>query len=874
MKIICLVCCLFIAVQSFARHGKGGFITYQYLGTGSATNTSQYQVTIAHYVDCNSPNLIETNVYLGIFDGATGSLVKTVTIPITSQETVQKISFNPCINPTPTVCFFYITYVTTVELLNNTGGYVLADQECCRINGIVNISNSSSYGITNTNSIPGIINNVSYRTNNSAVFAQKDTVVICFNAPFVYDFSATDADGDSLSYAFCAAKAGATSGMRQPNPPAPPPYSDLPYQSGYTAEAPLGNNVKIDSRTGIITGTAPSTRGTYVLSVCVSEFRNGIQIGSTKKEVHVTVADCSLTAASLKTSYVNCDNFIFTFQNETTASNIDSYYWDFGVGNSATDTSTLPTPTFTYADTGTYPLKLKVSTINGCSDSADAIVKVYPGFAPGFTASGSCYQSPFLFNDTTYVRYGSIDNRNWDFGDLSSTTDISSAKNPAYQYPSPGTATIVLNVTSSKGCSGSFSKIITINDKPAIYLPFTDTLICSIDSLPLLVQTNSASYTWRPLYNIINPNSASPVVFPKDTTVYTVIVNEKGCIDSGHVTVNVLDKITVSIISDTAICSGDGIILKPVSEALTYRWTEIPASNSLNNYTTKYPVASPLATTTYHVTANLGYCVDSANIKVNVSPYPIAFAGNDTIICSGDRIQLKGSTTAAYFTWSPLNSLLNPSVLKPVAAPIKSTDYTLTVRDTFYCPKSVSDTVIVVVIQPAKINAGNDTLIVIGQPLQLQATYEPSYSYLWSPVVGMNNPNIYNPLITINSTTVDSINYRVRASTPEGCTSTDFITVKIFRTGPDIFVPSAFTPNYDGKNDILKPFPVGIAKFDYFKLFNRWGQLVYTTTESNKGWDGNVSGIPQPTGTFVYTTQGTDFRGKAIFRKGTVVLIR
>ena len=96
----------------------------------------------------------------------------------------------------------------------------------------------------------------------------------------------------------------------------------------------------------------------------------------------------------------------------------------------------------------------------------------------------------------------------------------------------------------------------------------------------------------------------------------------------------------------------------------------------------------------------------------------------------------------------------------------------------------------------------------------------------------------------------------------------------MFKTGPDIFVPSAFTPNGDGRNDVLKPIPVGIKTFDYFKVFNRWGQLVYVTGEVGKGWDGNVNGTRQQSGTYVYVTQGIDYTGKIIFRKGTVVLIR
>jgi len=170
--------------------------------------------------------------------------------------------------------------------------------------------------------------------------------------------------------------------------------------------------------------------------------------------------------------------------------------------------------TYTYADTGTYTLKLTVANSGGCKDSATSTVKVYPGFTPSFTASGSCYQSPFQFTDKSYVKYGSISSWVWDFGDATTTTDTSSLQSPSYQYANPGIYTALLNIASTKGCTGSYSVTVTANDKPAIILPFKDTLICSIDSLPLIANT-TGTVVWTPNYNIINPTSYTPVVFRK-----------------------------------------------------------------------------------------------------------------------------------------------------------------------------------------------------------------------------------------------------------------------------------------------------------------------------------------------------------------------
>jgi gliding motility-associated-like protein len=87
-------------------------------------------------------------------------------------------------------------------------------------------------------------------------------------------------------------------------------------------------------------------------------------------------------------------------------------------------------------------------------------------------------------------------------------------------------------------------------------------------------------------------------------------------------------------------------------------------------------------------------------------------------------------------------------------------------------------------------------------------------------------------------------------------------------------MPTGFTPNGDGKNDIFKPFTVGIVKINYFRVYNRWGSLLYSTSNLNQGWDGRIGGVNQPTGTFVWMVQGEARDGKVITKKGTVTLIR
>jgi gliding motility-associated-like protein len=98
--------------------------------------------------------------------------------------------------------------------------------------------------------------------------------------------------------------------------------------------------------------------------------------------------------------------------------------------------------------------------------------------------------------------------------------------------------------------------------------------------------------------------------------------------------------------------------------------------------------------------------------------------------------------------------------------------------------------------------------------------------------------------------------------------------VKIFKTSAYVFVPSAFTPNGDGLNDKIAPIAVGIRNIQYFRIFNRWGQMVYSTTVNGEGWDGKIAGTLQATNTYVWICSAIDYTGKRLFLKGKVTLIR
>jgi len=260
--------------------------------------------------------------------------------------------------------------------------------------------------------------------------------------------------------------------------------------------------------------------------------------------------------------------------------------------------------------------------------------------------------------------------------------------------------------------------------------------------------------------------------------------------------------------------------------------------------------------------------VASDDIIIRTVPYPAANAGADKEICFGQSSPLNASGGSIY-SWSPTVFLTAANIPNPVSvSPIATVTYVVTVRDVLGCPKPVNDTVVVKVDHIIADAGPVDTSVVIDQPLQLNATGGTIYS--WSPVTWLSDPNISNPV----SLPQDNIKYVVKVSNSIGCFGTDTIRVKLFKVKPDLYVPTAFSPNGDGLNDILKPLALGLKSIDAFRIYNRWGQLLFYTTQIGQGWDGTFGGAEQSPGTYVWYAQGTDYKNNKLERKGTVVLIR
>lgn len=872
---ILLLLGLLFSFPALAHHVKGGWIGYKYMGNGIALNSSRYEVTVYLYIDCHNVESYTASVILGAFDAGTGTSMKVQEIKTDGSNIMRKGTFSPCVVDKPDVCYNVYTYTTTLELPNNQKGYDLNVQFRARVDNIVNIVNSQTTGITLFAKIPGkIVDNgqeIDYHINSSPQFNFLDTSVICHSSKISIPFSATDPDGDSLSYSFGPGNDAGGRSNEVLVPPSPPPYLLLVYRSPYNGLNPLGNGVTINPNTGLITGRAPDQIGEYVVAVYVQEWRKGVLISTSKKEIQVNVTGCSIQSAILNPSYINCKDYSFDFKNNTTTTGA-TYLWDFGVPSAVNNTSTSPTPTFVYPDTGTYTLKLKVGVSEECTDSTTSEIKVYPGFFPAFDMKGQCILAPSKFTDQTTTKNGTVNGWLWDFGNDVTSND----RNPTYQYTQPGDYKVSLLVTNSKGCSDTVSHLFTVFNSLGLKAAFSDTLICYKDSVQLLVSSPFVnSYQWTSSDpNILNANTNSPIVFPKNNTEYTITAQNEACTENIKVKVNLLMEVNL-IAEDLYLCTGDSAIFHVTSLATRYNWTAATNENPLNNYTIKQPSFLVNGDDNYHVKAWYGNnCMTEKDIKVFTAPYPkLKILNNDTTICVGNSIELQAVGNATDNIWIPTNQQGTNITVRPN----QKSSYIIDGYDrNSYCSKHVQDTVVVNITPKFNILFPRDTTIVLNQPLTLKPSTNQigrNYNYLWSPSSYLSNTDSAIVLAHIPKGVTQQF-YTLQMRDQYGCEAAAQIAIHIFQTATDIFVPSAFTPNGDGKNDIIRPILVGIKRFDYFRIYNRWGQLIYSTQNQGQGWDGNVNGKPQPNDTFVYQVSGIDYNNKKIEKSGTVVLIR
>ena len=242
----------------------------------------------------------------------------------------------------------------------------------------------------------------------------------------------------------------------------------------------------------------------------------------------------------------------------------------------------------------------------------------------------------------------------------------------------------------------------------------------------------------------------------------------------------------------------------------------------------------------------------------------MAFAGNDTIVCAGTFVTLNGSTlgNVTGVEWFQLPGMTSLGVSNSVVVSSATAQDICYVFEAFGVCNGF-DTVCVTYNPQPIANAGIDITIIEGHSTQLNAT--GGGTYIWSPSTGLNDTTISNPIATPLVTTT----YYVTVTSDEGCTSIDSIIVTVI---PTIHFPDGITPNGDGKNDTWVIDYINEYPNHVVEIYNRWGELLYRSTNYQNDWDGTYNGENLPVGTYYYVIELNDDKTKPF--TGPITVLR
>jgi gliding motility-associated-like protein len=535
-------------------------------------------------------------------------------------------------------------------------------------------------------------------------------------------------------------------------------------------------------------------------------------------------------------------------------SGLSNPVWSPPVGLSCI-TCTNPTA----APSATTIYTFSASVPNGCTASASVTVEVNQTPVFQFPNDTLCFGESIVLNlvaDTT-VTY------TW------TSFPAGLTSNAAQPVDTPSQTTTYL-VTMENGCTVQQQFTIPVVPPGNLTISYEDTICAGVSALLTASGNYPGVFQW-------NTGQTGQVIMvtPDTTTSYTVVYAYPApmfqCLASDTVTIQVQGEVAqVAFPSDTLLCPGDGVLLNSLATpGATYTWSSEPAIFSSNEALPG--VFYPQESATYLVSTFLNGCAKTYSVDITVYN-PQMMVTEDTIICAGEPLTIGADAflTGTYL-WEPGGD--NPTFL---VEPDQNSTYYLQFMYGDGC--LYEDSVLVTVLPNFSIKLVSDpdtNQVNAGETIFLDAfipgTNVSNFNFEWqenSEILGTTQQITVTPV-----TTSDSVTYLVTVTSPNGCVQEESITFAVIK--PDVQLPNAFTPNGDGANDGFGLAIVeGIAAIESMEIYNRWGQKVFSSTEPNARWDGQINGQPAASDVYVYVIFWREGDGALKFSKGEVTLLR
>ena len=560
------------------------------------------------------------------------------------------------------------------------------------------------------------------------------------------------------------------------------------------------------------------------------------------------------------------------------AKNTVQFIWDFGDG--VTVVSKDSSASYKYTKPGKYIPQLIVIDSGGCHVpivNTDTVVVF--GVDAKFSAikkQGVCDSSLYNFIDSSTTLFDDIATYEWKFGD----NDSSAVINPDHYYNTPATYTTSLDIVTQKGCVANYTLPInvSIDTTPQINAS-VPVNACANTTVALMANTlnnSTGNLIWN--WNFGDGSNA----FVKDTLhafttantydVFVTATSIAGCADTVKKQIRIDPVPALNAGLDSVICKGQSITLH-ANGADNYSWIQ-DASLSCNNCAS--PVAKPLFNTTYYLSgSNTFGCTASDSLVVQVKqPANVLINAPDTI-CVGTPIQLKASG-AELFSWKPASLVTNATDSITSSSPASTTLFSVIGKDSKNCFSDTASKIVNVFPYPTlqltdsvvTVSAGSDYKI------NLQSSADVIL-WQWWPFAGLSCTNCAQPVVKpmANQT------YTVTASNIAKCSDEKHITITVLCKDQNLFIPNTFSPNADGMNDYFYPRGKGLFTIKSFKIFNRWGNMIFEKNnfppnQQTYGWDGKYNGKVLQPDVYVFVVDVVCENGTVLTSKGNITLLR
>jgi gliding motility-associated-like protein len=465
----------------------------------------------------------------------------------------------------------------------------------------------------------------------------------------------------------------------------------------------------------------------------------------------------------------------------------------------------------------------------------------------------------------------------WYFSDDNSTVFGNSV---VHTFNSPGTYTITLTAQNPATCNA----IDTISRTVTVVAPIVETLgdVTVCNGVPVQLGQVSADpnavYTWTPNDgNLSDVNGPLPIFTGSSSASYQLLIQHDVCTDT--LTQNVLvPQLSLTLPNDTSLCVPANVdlnaLINPSTGSLI--WSASPDfSNPLNSNTQDLSINVFVnGMQMYFAQLTSQGCIVEDSVAVFMVGDQATIQGDFTA-CYGDTVSLSvlNPNPTFNYQWQSNAQLLSGQGTSSIEVIITSaTEVSVSAATPSGCFAQDTVQVAVSALNASTINASvNPAVVIAGTNVQLTASpLNNSYSYQWTPSLGLNNPNIYNPIAFVEMTST----YNVTVSDGD-CIQQDSVTVRVvdFICGrPTVYVPNAFTPNLDQANEWLYVRGNFITQLD-FKLFDRWGELVFETQDQSVGWNGYFKGKKVDPAVFVYYMRVVCEGGEIYFEEGNITVL-